>query len=73
MLIADSLTRWGFMAKMISRLHEQEEAIQAFLGLHRDTSHMLPIWEDIHVWESLAAALSPLEDLTVFCLVILML
>ena len=27
---------------------------------------MLPTWQDIHVWESLAAALSPLEDLTDF-------
>ena len=66
MLIADCPTRWGSMAKMISRLLEQEEAIRAVLGLNRDTSHLLPTWQDIHVWESLAAALSPLEDLTDF-------
>ena len=65
-LIADCPTRWGSMAKMISRLLEQEEAIRAVLGLSRDTSHLLPTWQDIHVWESLAAALSPLEDLTDF-------
>ena len=63
MLIADCPTRWGSMAKIISRLLEEEDAIQAVLGLDRDTSHLLPTWQDIHVWEPLAAALSPLEDL----------
>ena len=66
MLITDCPTRWGSMAKMISRLLEQEEAIRAVLGLNRDTSHLLPTWQDIHAWESLTAALSPLEDLTDF-------
>ena len=66
MLITDCPTRWGSMAKMISRLLEQEEAIKAVLGLNRDTSHLLPTWQDTHVWESLTAALSPLEDLTDF-------
>ena len=66
MLIADCPTRRGSMAKMIARLLEQEDAIRAVLGLDRDTSHLLPTWQDIHVWESLAAALSPLEDLTDF-------
>lgn len=54
------------MAKMVSRLLEQEEAIRAVLGLARDTSYLLPIWQDIHVWESLIAALLPLEDLPDF-------
>ena len=51
---------------MISRLLEQEDEIRAVLGFDRDISHLLPTWQDIHVWESLAAALSPLEDLTDF-------
>lgn len=54
------------MAKMITKLLEQEKAIRAVLGLNRDTTHLLPTWQDIHVWKSLAAALSPLEDLTDF-------
>ena len=54
------------MAKMISRLLEQEEAIRAVLGLNRGTSHLLLTWQDIYVWESLSTALSPLEDLTDF-------
>ena len=66
MLIAHCPTRWKSKAKMISRLLEQENAIRAVLGLDRDASHLLPTWQDIHVWESLAAALSPLEDLTDF-------
>jgi len=65
-LIVNCPTRWGSMAKMITRLLEQEEAIRTVLGASRDTSHLLPTWQDIHVWESLAEALSPLEDLTDF-------
>ena len=53
MSIADCPTRWGSMVKMISRLLEQEEAIRAIFGLDRDTSHLVPTWQDIHVWESL--------------------
>ena len=54
------------MAKMISILLQQEEAILAVLGLNRDTSHLLPTWQDIHVWESLAAALLLQEDIANF-------
>ena len=49
---------------MVSRLLEQEEAIRVVLGSDRKTSHLIPTWQDIRVWEAISKALSPIADLT---------
>jgi len=36
------------------------------VGTHH--TYVLPTWQDIHVWESLAGVLPPLEGLRGFCL-----
>ena len=51
---------------MIARLLEQDEAVQAVLSSDRKTRHLIATWQDIHVWESLHKALSPLNELTDF-------
>ena len=65
-LIADCPTRWGSMGRMIARLLEQDETVQAVLSSDRKTRHLIATWQDIHVWESLHNALSPLDELTDF-------
>ena len=65
-LIADCPTRWGSMGKMTARLLEQDEAVQVVLSSDRKTRHLIATWQDIHVWESLHKALSPLDELTDF-------
>ena len=54
------------MERMVSRLLEQEEAVRLVLGSDRKTSHLIPTWQDISVWEAIAKALSPIADLTDF-------
>ena len=58
------MTRWGSMEKMVSRLLEQEEAVRVVLSEDRKTTHLIPTWQDIQVWESISSALSPIADLT---------
>jgi len=65
-LIADCPTRWGSMGKMVARLLEQDEAVQIVLSSDRKTRHLVDTWQDVHVWESLHKALSPLGNLTDF-------
>ena len=65
-LIADCPTCWGSMGKMIARLLEQEEAVQAVLSSDRKTGHLIATWQDTHVWESLHKELSSLDELTDF-------
>jgi len=65
-LIADCPTRWGSMGRMVKRLLEQDKAVQIVLSSDRKTRHLVATWQDVHVWESLHKALSPLDDLTDF-------
>ena len=58
------MTRWGSMEKMVSRLLEQEVAVRVILSEDRKTTHLIPTWQDIQVWESISSALSPIADLT---------
>ena len=58
-LIADCPTQWGSMGKMIARLLEQDEAVQAVLSNDQKTRVLIATWQDIYVWESLHKALFP--------------
>ena len=52
------------MAKMVSRILEQEEAICVVLSADRKTTHLVPKWQDVDVLQSIHQALSPLSSLT---------
>ncbi len=54
------------MEAMISRLLEQEEAVRVVLSTDRKTGHLVPTWQDMHVFECLFKALSPISELTDF-------
>ena len=60
-LVADSLTKWGSMAKMVAQILEQENVIRTVLTADRKA---LTTWQDIHVPTAIHQALSPLSDLT---------
>ena len=63
-VLQDCVTRWGSMEKMVSRILEQEEAIRLVLSSDRKTTHLIPTWQDVQVWEAITKALSPIADLT---------
>ena len=52
------------MAKMVSRILEQEEALRIVLSADRKTTHLLLTWQDTEILQSLDQALSPLSTLT---------
>ena len=52
------------MAKMVSRILEQEEAIRVVLSTDRKTTHLVSIWQDVDVLQSIHQALSLLSSLT---------
>ena len=52
------------MAKMVSRILEQKEAIRLVLSADRDTSNIVPTWQDLDVLQSIDKAISPLSCLT---------
>ncbi len=54
------------MEAMISRLLEQEEAVRVVLSTDRKTGHLVPTWQDMHVFECLFKVLSPISELTDF-------
>ncbi|XP_065906823.1 uncharacterized protein [Dysidea avara] len=49
---------------MVSRILEQKEPIRLVLSSDRTTSHLVPIWQDLDVLESINSAVSPLSGLT---------
>ena len=54
----------GPMAKMVSRILEQKEAIRLVLSADRDISNIVPTWQDLDVLQALYEAVSPLSSLT---------
>ena len=52
------------MAKMVSRILEQKEAIRLVLSADRSTSHIVPTWQDLDVLQAIDSAISPLSTLT---------
>ena len=52
------------MAKMISRILEQKEAIRLVLSADRDTSNIVPTWQDLDVLQAIDKAVSYLSSLT---------
>ena len=48
---------------MIERIIEQMEAIRIVLG-DRNSSHLIPIWQDCDVLQLVAAVLKPLKSMT---------
>ena len=48
---------------MLERITEQQEAIRIVLASDRKVSHLIPIWQDFDVIDSIIAALGPLGDL----------
>ena len=63
-LVADSPTRWGSMAKMVTCILEQENAIRTVLSADRKASHLILTWQDIQVLTAIHQALSPISALT---------
>lgn len=49
---------------MVSRILQQEEAIRVVLSADRNTTHLVPTWQDIDVLQSIDQALTPLSSLT---------
>jgi hypothetical protein len=47
---------------MISRVLRNKKAIRRVLGDDKDTSHLVPKWEDLEVLECIDAALGPLKE-----------
>ena len=62
--VAGLSNQMGSMAKMVSRILEQEEGICVVLSTDRKTTHLIPTWQDIDVIQSIHQALSPLSSLT---------
>ena len=54
---------------MISRILEQDAAIHMVLSDDRKTTHLIPIWQDTMVLESVNAAHSPVAEFTDLSLV----
>lgn len=52
------------MAKMVSRILEQKEAVRLVLGADRSTSNIVPTWQDLDVLQAIDQAISPLSSLT---------
>lgn len=50
--------------QMIERILEQERAITQVLAADKKTQHLVPMWQDIMVLESVTAALKPLQNFT---------
>ena len=61
-LVTDCPTRWGSQHK-ISRIIA---AIRMVLSEDRKTTHLIPMWQDSMVLESINAALSPVAEFTDF-------
>ena len=49
---------------MISRVLLNKKAIRRVLGNDKDTSHLVPSWQDLEVLECINSALSPLREFT---------
>ena len=52
------------MAKMVSRILEQKEAIRLVLSADCSTSNIVPTWQDLDVLQAIDRAISPLSSLT---------
>ena len=57
-------TRWGSTQHMVSRVLGNKKAIRRVLGNDKDTSHLVPRWEDLEVLECIDKALGPLKAFT---------
>ena len=60
----DIVTHWGSAYDMVEWILEQMEAIRIVLGGDRNSSHLIPTWQDSDVLQSVAAALKPLKVMT---------
>ena len=58
------VTCWGSCYDMVERVLEQLEAIRMVLCDDRNSSHLIPSWQDCDMLESIAVALKPLKAMT---------
>ena len=63
-LVTDCQTRWGSMQKMLSRILEQQKAIDKVLHEDYNYHQFVPTWQDIDVLLSLDVALGTLSGFT---------
>ena len=56
----DVVTCWGSAYDMIERIIEQMEVVRIVLG-GRNSSYLIPIWQDCDVLQLVAALLKPLK------------
>ena len=47
------------MAKMVSRILEQKEAIRLVLSADCSTSNIVPTWQDLDILQAIDSAISP--------------
>ncbi|CAB4018038.1 zinc finger BED domain-containing 1-like, partial [Paramuricea clavata] len=63
-LASECPTRWGSTLHMISCVLANKKAIRRVLGNDKDTSHLVPSWQDLEVLECIDNTLSPLKAFT---------
>ena len=68
-LITDCSTRWRSQLKMIDQILEQEACIQQVLTVGHKNAHLIPMWQDLDVLESMKAACGNWMILQICCLV----
>ena len=57
-------THWGSEQKIVERILKQELAIQQVFGPNRRCSHLISMWLDVDVLQSIHAVLNPWTDYT---------
>ena len=60
----DDVTHWGSAYDMIERILEQMEGIRTVLGGDRNSTHLIPTWQDCKVLQSVATILTALKVMT---------
>ena len=58
------VTHWGSSYEMVERMIEQMEAVRIVLASDRQTSHLIPLWQDCDVLDSISTALKSLKEMT---------
>ena len=58
------VTRWGSSYEMVERMIEQMEAVRIVLASDRQTSHLIPSWQDCDILDAISTALKSLKEMT---------
>jgi len=58
----DVVTRLGSVYDMVERVIEQIEVVKIVLGADKNSSHLIPSWQDCDAPQAVTAALKPLKE-----------